>query len=116
MTSTSETTTETDIEDASEYEAPANLVKKKDIYDHVTVTTGLRRREVREAVDSTFAYIFDCLNAGYDVQCPPLGKIRVITKGEGDDLKLIYRLNMQKPGKGGKSDAEVSDDAAAAPE
>lgn len=110
------TTTEIDTEDAQESQAPANLVKKKDIYDHVTVTTGLRRREVREAVDATFAYIFDCLTAGYDVQCQPLGKIRVITKGEGDDLKLIYRLNMKKPGKGGESDAEVSDDAVEAPE
>ena len=71
---------------------------------------------MREAVDATFAYIFECLNAGYDVQCQPLGKIRVITKGEGDDLKVIYRLNMKKPGEGGKSDAEDSDDAVAAPE
>ncbi len=98
--------TDTDVTDAVDTdettpEQPSNLIKKKDIYDHVTVTTGLRRREVREAVDATFGYLFECVSAGKDVQMPPLGKIRVITKGEGENQKTLYRLNLQKPGKGG---------------
>jgi len=74
-----------------------NLIKKKDIYDHVTVATGLRKREVREAIDATFAYLFECLSDGKDVQCPPMGKIRAINKGDEDDVKMIYKLNLQKP-------------------
>jgi len=87
-------------------EQPANLIKKKEIYDHVTVTTGLRRREVREAVDATFAYLFECISEGKDVQCPPLGKIKVITRGDGEDAKVHYRLIPRKPGSGKKDSSE----------
>ncbi len=90
-------------------DAPTNLVKKKEIYDHVTVATGLRRREVREAVDATFAYLFDCVSDGKDVQCPPLGKLRVIRKGDGEDAKVIYKLVLQKPGSGKKDDEEAKE-------
>ncbi|MCP5086246.1 MAG: hypothetical protein GY952_05515 [Rhodobacteraceae bacterium] len=93
------------IEEEGDSGPPANLVKKKEIYDHVTIATGLRRREVREAVDATFAFLFECLSDGKDAQCPPLGKLRSITKGEGDDAKTIYKLMLQKPGSG-KSNKE----------
>lgn len=72
------------------------LVRKKEIYDHVTVATGLRKREVREAVDATFAYLHECLSEGRDLQIPPLGKLRVIEKGSGDNRKTQYRLNLHK--------------------
>lgn len=97
-------TEETTAEPAADEESPnpnaENLIKKKDMYDHVTVATGLRKREVREAIDATLAYMFDCLTEGKSIQCAPLGKIRVITKGEGENAKVMYRLNLQKPGKG----------------
>lgn len=81
-------------------ESLANMVRKKEIYDHVTVATGLRKREVREAIDATLAFMFETLSAGKDVHCPPLGKIRVISRGEGENARTMYRLNIQKPGKG----------------
>lgn len=76
---------------------PDAKIKKKDVYDHVTVATGLRKREVREAVDATLAYLHKCLADGRDLQLPPLGKIRVVERGKGSGAKKIYKLNLQKP-------------------
>lgn len=76
---------------------PSNLIRKKDIYDNVTVATGLRKREVREAVDATLAFLFDQLSEGREVQAPPLGKFRVIIRGEGETEKRTYKLNLAKP-------------------
>ncbi|MEM9850639.1 MAG: HU family DNA-binding protein, partial [Pseudomonadota bacterium] len=66
------------------------------VYDHVTVATGLRKREVREAVDATLAYLHSVLDEGRDLQLPPLGKIKVVTRGEGEKTRTQYRLNLQK--------------------
>lgn len=78
------------------------MIRKKQVYDHVTVSTGLRKREVREAVDATLAYLAQCLAEGRECQLPPLGKIRAISKGKSG--KFQYRLVLQAP-KGGKEDA-----------
>lgn len=118
MTSSSDSKTTTTISDdistidvtEDQPKQVSDLIKKKDIYDHVTVATGLRKREVREAVDATFAYLYDCLNSGKDVQCPPMGKIRVITKGEGANSKIIYKLNLQKPKEPNDTEAKGADE------
>ncbi len=86
---------------------PPNVIKKKEIYDHVTVATGLRKREVREAIDATFAYLFDCLSDGKDVQCSPLGKLRSINKGDEEKAKMLYKIVLQKPGSGKQDEEEV---------
>lgn len=74
-------------------------IRKKQIYDHVTVATGLRKREVRESVDATLAYFHQMLSEGHDLQIPPLGKVRVIERDKGENAKLIYKLQLQKPKK-----------------
>lgn len=81
-------------------------IRKKDIYNHVTAATGLRKREVREAVDATLAYFNKCLSEGLDLQVPPLGKIRSISRGEGENAKLIHKVVLQNP----KSDKKVDDE------
>ncbi len=111
MTTDTPTPPEETEQQAAKAEALANMVKKKEIYDHVTIATGLRKREVREAIDATLAFMFETLSAGKDVHCPPLGKIRVISKGEGDSAKVLYRLNIQKPGKA-KLEAALEQNAA----
>lgn len=94
-------------------EQPANLIKKKELYDHVTVATGLRKREVREAIDATLAYMHECLSEGKDVQCPPLGKLKVITRGEGENAKVLYKLALQKQGNPKADEAETAEVAEA---
>ncbi|MBL4751832.1 MAG: HU family DNA-binding protein [Amylibacter sp.] len=75
-----------------------NLVKKKAIYEHVSVATGLRKRDVREAVDSLLEYLHTCLSDGKTIQLPPLGKIKAIERGSGDNAKTHYKLMLKKPG------------------
>ena len=104
---------ETEEETPEKPEQPANLIKKKELYDHVTVATGLRKREVREAIDATLAYLHECLSDGKDVQCPPLGKLKVITRGEGEDAKILYKLALQKQGNAKAENAEVAEAAEA---
>ena len=87
-------------------------IRKKDIYDHVTVATGLRKREVRESVDATLAYFHKVLSEGHDLQIPPLGKIRVIERGEGENAKMIYKVQLQKA-KEDKKDDEAGKEALA---
>lgn len=84
-------------EDATEEREPDGKIRKKDIYNHVTVSTGLRKREVREAVDATLAYLHTCLSDGKDVLVPPMGKIRSIERGKDGETKIIHKVILQKP-------------------
>ena len=86
---------------------PDNRIRKKDIYDHVTVATGLRKREVREAVDATLAYFHKCLSEAKDLHIPPLGKIRSIEKGEGEKAKVIHKVVLQSP----KSEEKIAQES-----
>ena len=73
-----------------------NLVKKKAIYEHVSVATGLRKRDVREAVDSMLEYLHTCLSDGKTIQLPPLGKIKAVERGSGENIKTHYKLMLKK--------------------
>jgi DNA-binding protein HU-alpha len=86
-----------DDEDGSDEKvANPNVVKKKEIYDHVTVSTGLRKRDVREAVDSMLEFMHICLTDGKDMQMPPLGKIKTIKRGTDDDIKIHHKVILKK--------------------
>jgi len=80
---------------ADETPSDPNLIKKKEIYDHVSVSTGLRKRDVREAVDSLLEYVHKCLENGKTVQMPPLGKIKPIERGTGENAKTHYKLMLK---------------------
>jgi DNA-binding protein HU-alpha len=97
--------------DAAEKPVDPNLVKKKDIYDYVSVSTGLRKRDVREAVDSLLEYMHKCLADGKTMQVPPLGKIKPVERGTGENAKVHYKLTLKKPGAAGNKpdDAEKSE-------
>ncbi len=84
-----------------------NLIKKKEIYDHVSVSTGLRKRDVREAVDSLLEYLHACLEDGKTVQVPPLGKIKPIERGSGDNAKTLYKLMLKKNNVSEKNPSDV---------
>ena len=82
-----------------------NMVKKKDIYDHVSVSTGLRKRDVREAVDSLLEYFHKSLSSGKTLQVPPLGKIKPVERGTGENTKVHYKLTLKKNEDTEKKDA-----------
>ncbi|MFK5996838.1 MAG: HU family DNA-binding protein [Rhodobacterales bacterium] len=89
---------------ADEKTVEPNLVKKKDIYEYVSVSTGLRKRDVREAVDSLLEYMHKCLEDGKAIQVPPLGKIKPVERGTGENIKVHYKLTLKKPAAAEKSE------------
>ncbi len=98
VSSTDEVVLDEDVSvEANETPSDPNLIKKKEIYDHVSVSTGLRKRDVREAVDSLLEYLHKCLEDGKTVQMPPLGKIKSIERGSGENAKTHYKLMLKKP-------------------
>ncbi|MEM9013397.1 MAG: HU family DNA-binding protein [Pseudomonadota bacterium] len=77
--------------------AGARILRKKQIVEQVAVATGLKRRDVREALDSAFAITRQALSDGQDVDYPTLGKIRVKaqTRPSGRE-RLMYRVTLAK--------------------
>jgi hypothetical protein len=105
-----------DTNDAGENDAKTpddGRIRKKEVYDHVAVATGLRKRDVREAIDSTLAYFHQCLSEGKDLHLPPLGKIRVMKRGKGEVSKLNYKLLLQSATSGKKDDEQSKEELAA---
>lgn len=82
------------------------MIKKKEIVEHVAETTSYNKREAREVLEATLAFLHETLAAGQEVQIPPLGKIRVVVQNDGTSReKTVYRLILQKPKPEG--DAEI---------
>jgi len=73
------------------------MIKKKEIVEHVAQTTELNKRQAREALEASFAFLHSTLKNGEEVQIPPLGKIRVVVQNDGTSRqKTVYRLILQK--------------------
>lgn len=87
------------------------MIKKKDIYAHVAEATGQRKRDVREITDALLAYMHQTLSEGEDIQCPPLGKIKIVTQKAGTEKeKKVYRLSLTSPKVGDASDVALAVD------
>ncbi|RMH50038.1 MAG: hypothetical protein D6686_06805 [Alphaproteobacteria bacterium] len=67
-------------------------MKKKDLVERVVERAGLRKGEARKAVDAALAVIRETLESGTDVTLPPLGRIKVKTRGEGAEATTHYKL------------------------
>ena len=69
------------------------MIKKKELYAAVAASTGLRKKDVRAVTDAMLAEIRQQLADGVDVQCPPLGKIKVINQKPGTEQeKRVYKI------------------------
>ncbi|MEL6582755.1 MAG: HU family DNA-binding protein [Pseudomonadota bacterium] len=93
--------------------APA-MRRKKDIVDHVANSTGLKKRDVREALDSCFAYVHASLSAGNEIAYPQLGKIRLqVQRPDSANPKTVYRVALAKVSETDEADTAepLEDDA-----
>ena len=54
-----------------------DALKKKDLIELVTATTGAKKTTVREIVDATLAVLGDALSKGTMLNLPPFGKAKV---------------------------------------
>lgn len=90
------------------------MIKKKDIVEHVAATTQLKKFQAREALEATLGFLRQSIEAGQEVQIPPLGKVRVIVQNEGTPKeKIVYRL---VPTKGKGADAPNAGETEPAPD
>lgn len=95
-------TTDDQTEEASEEfteegAADDSMRRKRDIVDHVSNKTGLKKRDVREALDACFGYIHGQLKDGKDVAYPNFGKLRQhVQRADSENPKTIIRVALAK--------------------
>lgn len=78
-------------EDAAPGKAPAGSgLKLKDLVESVASATGAKKPEAKKAVEATLAALSAALQAGTDLNLPPLGKLRV-ARSTGSVLTLKLR-------------------------
>ncbi len=75
-----------------------NVVKLKDLLDHVAKATGAKKKSVRDTVEATLTALGDALSRGDDLNLPALGKAhvnrqRTLTGGE----MIIVKLRRHDP-------------------
>ncbi|MBB5515800.1 nucleoid DNA-binding protein [Rubricella aquisinus] len=75
----------------------SSVRRKKDIVDHVSQATGLKKRDVREALDAAFGYLHSSLLDGKEIAYPTLGKIKVqVQRADSENPKMVYRVALNK--------------------
>ncbi len=90
------------------------MIRKKEIVEHVVSNSGLRKRDVREALDQAFAFMRSNLLKGEEIDCPPLGKVKVRVQGpNSDNPKLQFRV---VPRREARETAEVATEIGASEE
>ncbi|WP_296428558.1 HU family DNA-binding protein [Yoonia sp.] len=95
-------------------DVPADVLKKPVFLDRVVTRTGLKKRDVKPAVEAALAVLAEALTNGEELVLPPLGKLRVVkTKEIGDGAQaftLKLRTMKDSAGAGKTGLAEADDD------
>lgn len=81
------------------------MMKKNEMLDQIVESTGMKKRVARKALDAAFLLMHEKLKAGEEVVIPPLGRVKLVTKGEGEEAKTSYKLILA-------TEKEVADAAA----
>jgi hypothetical protein len=64
-------------DDPSEAKAEKILVKKQEFVDRVVSESGMKKSEVKPAMEAALRVLLYALQSGEELQLPPLGKIKV---------------------------------------
>ncbi|PRY94936.1 DNA-binding protein [Hasllibacter halocynthiae] len=100
-----------DSTESPEAPAAAALLGRKQLIERAVARSGLKRKDVRPAVEAALAVMGDALAAGEGLNLPPLGKLRVQRrKAVGNGEVLIARIRRKD------APASAPASAAAAPE
>ncbi|MCB1367394.1 MAG: HU family DNA-binding protein [Rhodobacteraceae bacterium] len=82
----------------------ADIVRKKDIVDHLTAMTSLDGKQSRLAVNAMLTFLRQSLDAGKRIDMTPLGRInRRVQKAGTPEEKVVYRLIPAKDKPAGKA-------------
>ena len=74
-----------------------NILRKKDLVEHLTTHASLNGKQARAAIEATLAFLSEGLRAEKSIILPPLGKMstRRVKIGTPDE-KTVVRLNLTK--------------------
>jgi len=79
-----------------------NLLRKRDLIDHITGTTDLNGKQARAAIEATFDFLTAGLKAEKTIHLPPFGKFSMRTAKAGTPQeRLVPRLVLAREGSGG---------------
>lgn len=73
------------------------LIKKPELLEAVVARTGLKKRDVKPAVEAALAVLGDALREGAEVNLPPLGKLRVVKTRALDGGAVAMTLKLRTP-------------------
>lgn len=88
---------------------PANILKRKDFVDLVVAKSGLKKRDVRTAVDATLSVMGDALRDGKTLSLSAQAKIKPVKQnpfGQGTVVTTKFRMKDEVPTEGGPGLAE----------
>lgn len=100
---------DTDAQETDNADAPAQM-KKPDLMDRTVARSGLKKRDVKPAVEAALAEIADALLNGEDLILPPLGRVRIIKSKELDGGSSMLTLRLRTPKTAVVADAAAPSD------
>ena len=75
-------------------------LKKKELVDRVVARSGLRKRDVKPAVEAMLEVLGEALAAGEELNLPPLGKLKVTRAKEVANARILH-CRLRQPERGG---------------
>jgi hypothetical protein len=86
---------------------PRAALRRKDFLELVATRAGSRKSDTRTVTDAALAVIAEALARGEDVVLPPLGRIRVVKRRDGDRSRVLtLRLSQQTGGAPSEDDPD----------
>ncbi len=88
-----------DMVSTKEKTGDPDVVKKGELIDRIVTRTGLKKRDVKPAVEAAFAEMIDVLLLGKSLKLPPVGKIKMMNAKDLDNgaQVLTIKIRTAKP-------------------
>ena len=83
----------------------APVLKKPQLFNEVVARTGLKKRDVKPAVEAALAVIGEALARGEELVLPPMGKTRIVKSKELGNGAALLTMKFRTA----KVDAPVQD-------
>jgi len=74
---------------ASTSQADAPMLKKKELIDRVVAASGLKKKDVKPAIEATLAVLGRALSDGEELNLQPLGKVKVKNRADKPNGTVI---------------------------
>lgn len=89
----------------------ARVIRKPELLDEVVLRTGLRKRDIKPAVEAALSVLGDALRDGTEINVPPLGRLRVVKSKELEGGAAVMTLKLRTPKHVARAAALAEDDA-----